>query len=72
MKELKRVRTDAGLTQAALAAKLSVAQSYVAKVEGGERRIDVVEFINWLDAADAFNTAGVILAYVRSAPGPNS
>ena len=70
--ELKRVRTDAGLTQAALTAKLGVVQSYVAKVEGGERRLDVVEFINWLDAADALNTAGLILASVRSAPEPNS
>lgn len=70
--ELKRVRIDAGLTQAALATKLGVAQSYVAKVEGGERRLDVVEFIKWLDAVDAFNTAGLTLAYIRSAPEPDS
>lgn len=72
IRELKRLRIDAGLTQATLAMKLGVAQSYVAKVEGGERRLDVVEFIRWMDAADAFDTAGPILAYIRSAPEANS
>jgi transcriptional regulator with XRE-family HTH domain len=38
-------RKSAGLTQQDLAAKLSRPQSFVAKYEGGERRIDVVEFI---------------------------
>lgn len=38
-------RKRAGLTQQQLAAKLSRPQSFVAKYEGGERRIDVVEFI---------------------------
>lgn len=33
--ELRRVRKLAGLTQAALAGRLGVAQSFVAKVEGG-------------------------------------
>lgn len=72
IRELKRVRIDAGLTQATLAMKLGVAQSYVAKVEGGERRLDVVEFIRWMDATGAFNSCAFVLAYVRSAPKPNS
>ena len=38
-------RKSAGLTQQDLAARLSRPQSFVAKYEGGERRIDVVEFI---------------------------
>ena len=33
------------LTQQELAARLSKPQSFIAKYEGGERRIDVVEFI---------------------------
>jgi transcriptional regulator with XRE-family HTH domain len=37
-------RKKAGLTQQELAARLSRPQSFVAKYEGGERRIDVVEF----------------------------
>lgn len=66
--ELKRVRHQAGLTQAALAEKLGVAQSFVAKVEGGERRLDVIEFINWLAETDAFGDGADVLARVQRAP----
>ena len=38
-------RKAAGLTQHALAVRLRKPQSFVAKYEGGERRLDVVEFI---------------------------
>lgn len=38
-------RKEAGLTQADLAARMKVFQSYVARMESGERRIDVIEFI---------------------------
>jgi transcriptional regulator with XRE-family HTH domain len=38
-------RRDANLTQAELAAILDRHQSFVAKYEGGERRLDVIEFV---------------------------
>jgi transcriptional regulator with XRE-family HTH domain len=38
-------RKAAGLTQQALARLLKKPQSFVAKYEGGERRLDVVEFV---------------------------
>ncbi len=38
-------RKRAGLTQQQLAKRLKRPQSFVAKYEGGERRLDVVEFI---------------------------
>jgi transcriptional regulator with XRE-family HTH domain len=38
-------RKAAGLTQHALARRLKRPQSFVAKYEGGERRVDVVEFV---------------------------
>jgi transcriptional regulator with XRE-family HTH domain len=38
-------RKKAGLSQAALAARLGKPQSFVAKYEGGERRLDVIEFL---------------------------
>jgi len=41
---LAEVRREAGLSQRALAAELGVPHSWVAKVESGERRVDVVEF----------------------------
>lgn len=40
-----KARKAAGLTQDDLAKRLKKPQSFVAKYEGGERRIDVVEFL---------------------------
>jgi transcriptional regulator with XRE-family HTH domain len=37
-------RTTAGITQVELARRLSKPQSFVSKVERGERRLDVLEF----------------------------
>jgi transcriptional regulator with XRE-family HTH domain len=42
---LVAVRHAAGIRQQALAKKLGRPQSFIAKYEGGERRIDIVEFI---------------------------
>ena len=42
---LVAVRRQAKLTQAAVAERLGRPQSYMAKVENGERRLDVVEFV---------------------------
>jgi len=71
IEELRRLRQQAGMTQAVLAGRLGGAQSFVAKVENAERRLDVVEFIRWVDAADAFEDAAAVLARVREAR-PNS
>lgn len=43
--QLVAARHAAGLTQQQLANKLGKTQSFVAKFEGGERRLDVVEFL---------------------------
>ncbi len=42
---LIQARKAAGLTQVELAAQLQRPQSYVSKVERGERRLDVIEFL---------------------------
>lgn len=47
---LRKARHNAGVTQQQLAERLGKPQSYVAKVEGGERRIDVIEFIAFVRA----------------------
>lgn len=49
---LVAAREKAGLTQQQLASQLRRPQSYVAKYEGGERRLDVVEFIELARALD--------------------
>lgn len=41
--ELRRARQSSGLTQAALAQKLSVPQSFVSKYESAERKLDLLE-----------------------------
>lgn len=51
--ELRAVRKEAGLSQRDLAARLAVPHSWVAKVEAGERRIDVVEFAWFVSACGA-------------------
>jgi len=40
---LKQARVDIGLSQQAVADKLGKPQSYVSKIESGERRLDVAE-----------------------------
>jgi transcriptional regulator with XRE-family HTH domain len=42
---LVAAREKAGLTQQQLADRLGKPQSFVAKYEGGERRLDVIEFV---------------------------
>lgn len=46
-------RQKAGLTQNELADRLGKPQSFVAKYEGGERRIDVLEFVAIAQALEA-------------------
>ncbi|WP_027246635.1 helix-turn-helix domain-containing protein [Phaeobacter inhibens] len=44
VRALVEARQNAGLSKQQLAAKLKRHQSFVARLESGERRIDVVEF----------------------------
>lgn len=53
LNELRAARAQAGLSQRELAARLKVIHTWVAKIETGERRVDVVEFCRFLDACDA-------------------
>ncbi|MER9855953.1 MULTISPECIES: helix-turn-helix transcriptional regulator [unclassified Mesorhizobium] len=51
--QLVSLRKAKGLTQAQVAEKLGRPQSFVAKYEGGERRLDVIEFLDLTAALDA-------------------
>ncbi|RJL53465.1 helix-turn-helix domain-containing protein [Pectobacterium carotovorum] len=46
IKILREVRIEKGMTQENLANALGRPQSFVAKIENGERRLDIVEFIH--------------------------
>lgn len=50
---LKAARKAAGMTQQDVANELGRPQSFVAKVEGYERRLDVVEFLHLCKAMGA-------------------
>lgn len=43
IEKLKQARLDVGLSQQSVAEKLNKPQSYISKVESGERRLDVIE-----------------------------
>ncbi len=51
-KLLRDLREKRGLTQASVAARLGKPQSFVAKYEGGERRLSAIEFIDVVRALD--------------------
>lgn len=43
LKKLHEARLSAGLTQVEVVEKLGKPQSYISKIERGERRVDIVE-----------------------------
>lgn len=45
IKALRNARIEKGITQKQLADTLQRSQSFIAKIESGERRLDVAEFI---------------------------
>lgn len=61
---LKARRNAAGLTQTVVAKRLGKPPSYVAKYEGCDRRLDVLEFLD-IAAAIGFDPHGVIRALKR-------
>jgi ribosome-binding protein aMBF1 (putative translation factor) len=63
-KILVEARRDAGLTQVALAKKLGRPQSFVSKFERGERRLDVIEFVE-VARALSLNAARIVSALER-------
>ena len=70
-KLLRDLREKGGLTQADVAARLERPQSFVAKYEGGERRLSAIEFI---DVARALNLEpiAVLRQFLRALDGDAS
>lgn len=57
---LIRRRLDLELSQRALADRMGVIHSFVGKVETGDRRLDVFEFIDYCRALD-WNAAEILM-----------
>lgn len=47
--ELKKARLDRDVLQRDLAKSLKKPQSYISKIESGERNLDVIEFIQYCE-----------------------
>lgn len=63
---LRQARHRAGLNQQTLAKRVNRPQSFVAKYEGGERRLDVIEFLAVCRAMDA-DPIKLLRALIREA-----
>jgi transcriptional regulator with XRE-family HTH domain len=65
---LRTVREAAGLTQMALAARLSKPQSFVSSCETGQRRVDLLELKRICTAlsADPMSVYSLVLAREKS------
>ncbi len=61
------VRKTEGITQVELAERLSKPQSFVSKVERGERRLDVIEFCQVAEAL-GHDPAELLRAFIELAP----
>jgi transcriptional regulator with XRE-family HTH domain len=62
---LRAERKRSKLTQTDLAQRLARPQSFVAKVERGERRLDVIEFLRYARSME-FNPADFLKRFQRS------
>lgn len=64
LRALHQARKEAGLTQLEVAERLGTYASYVSKCESGERRIDVVELVEFcrlykVNVIDLLKSAGL-------------
>ena len=68
---LREARERSGLTQADVARHLAKPQSTVSHMEGGSRRVDVIEFIDYCNAAgtDPLDAFRRVLSEVRPRTG---
>lgn len=62
---LRLSRQEAGLSQSELAKRLGQAQTYVSKCELAERRLDLLEWLSWMEAVGT--PPGVFLRRLRQA-----
>lgn len=64
---LTQTRVEKGLTQVALAKKLNQPQSFVCKVESGQRKLDLRQFVIYVRGLGA-NPVDVLASFVEAFP----
>lgn len=62
IKKLIELRESKNVTQVELASRLKKPQSYVSKIEILERRIEVIELCDWINALD--ENIAIFLSYL--------
>jgi transcriptional regulator with XRE-family HTH domain len=67
---LKALRRGAGLTQIEIADRLKLDQSYVSKIERGERYVDVIFYLDWCTACGV-KVAKAVAQLEKSGGGQN-
>ena len=65
-KRLRELRLNAGISQQVLGSRLGRPQSYVSKIENGERRVELHEVEEWARAAGKT----MVWAFVDGEPAP--
>jgi transcriptional regulator with XRE-family HTH domain len=68
---LKALRQSAGLTQIEIADRLKLDQSYVSKIERGERYVDVIFYLDWCTACGV-KVAKAVVQLEKSGGGKSS
>lgn len=53
LEQLRQLRLQLGVTQVELSKRLGKPQQYVSRCEVGERRLDVLELMEWCEALGA-------------------
>ena len=71
IRTLRQRRIELGLTQQAVADRLGLHKQYVSRVELGERRLDVIEFVDFTMALDISPTNAIGSIDPSVKPFPN-
>lgn len=50
--QMRSMRKSAGLTQTQIAENLDLDQSYISKIERGERYVDMLFYLDWCEACN--------------------
>lgn len=65
IKQVVGLRKDARILQHDLATKLGVSQSYISKIERCERRLDIIELVDYIVVVNPQNSNEVLFSILK-------